>query len=359
MKNILIILVVSAILLPFSLSAQIKWDKSDYRKVLVKAKVLERNIVLSFHSTNPDSIRLNHEVFLSKTGKRLSDEFFCLNYTPESKEAGKLIKQFNIITFPQVLLLDNSGNEIDRVIHYNSAGNLVKTILDFSMRKGDINSLEKHLASNPKDIKALYLAGEKYAYRGVESKANNYLGKVVELDPKNSKGYSDKALFTLAKYLYLINLKNYSRTLSLYLELENLFSSSPYAKRADLERANVYMVQKKKKQAFSSLQSYILKNKSDKSAKPHLEYAKFSKEYDFHINEGLEIAKEGVTLNPKADELYDTMAELYSNQKEFDKAVNAIRKAIEITLSDPHYKNQLNKFLKEKEKVKTKKQISS
>jgi tetratricopeptide (TPR) repeat protein len=343
MKKFLLLL--SVMMLPGSVSAQIVWEKGSLRDAINKAKVYNRKIFLDFYTTWCSTcMQLDKEVFQREIGASLSKEFVCLRMDAEAGEGKEFAAKFNVISYPTVILLDREGMEIDRILNYDDPSNFMKLVFDYAEGKGVIASIEEKLATDNKNIHLLFSAGEKYAFRGEEIKANRYLGRVVELDAKNSKGYSDRALYTLGKFLYLRGQKNYNKAILTFNELDNQFPESPLAKQTDLDRAKAFLAMKKEKDAFTSLQNYLLKNKSDTKAKAYNSYAWFCYQNEFHVDDGIKVAQEGVAVNPKADFLYDTLASLYMLKGETDRAISAIRKAIETNPKEQYYKDQLVKF---------------
>lgn len=355
MKRILFTFFVMCFLLSTTASAKIKWADEPLRDVLVRAKVLEKPVMIELYATWCSTcIKLEDEVFKKDAGEKLSDRMLCLQYDAEKGKGLELAKKYNVISYPTVIILDKDGNEIDRILDYEKPSSFIKKALNYASRQGAISSIEDHLKEKPKDIEMLFKAGEKYAFRGNERKANEYLGKLIEIDPRNKKGYSDKALYTLAAYLYIRGQKNYDKAMPLLNELENQYPDSPYAKKADLERAKVYLKTNEKKKALNSLNNYLVKNRSTTSGKPQNAYAWFCFKNNFHMKEGLEVAKKGIELNPRSSSLYDTLAGLHSALGQHDKAVSAIRKALELEPGDTYYEKQLEKFKEKRDKSRKK-----
>ncbi len=348
----LLTLVLFLVLPVNTLCAKTKWSEMSLRDVVTEARVLERNILLEFYADwYPDCSKIDKEVFSSKDGKKLSDEMYCLKYNAEKGAGIELSKKYNIISYPTVIILDKNGDETDRILDYENKSEFIDKVFDYSKGKGILTELDARIRKNPKDISTLFEAGQRYAFKGNEKMASQYLNKVVELDPKNKKGYSDKALYALGKYLYSRSLKNYGKALPLLAELENNFPESSYSRRTDLERAKIYLEMKKEKQVLNALNNYILKNKSDLSGKPQNAFGWFCYRNQFKIEQGLKTAKEGSRINPKSHSIFNTLAELYSALGQNEKALNAARKALQLNSKSAHYKKQLKKFKNKLESV--------
>jgi len=61
-----------------------------------------------------------------------------------------------------------------------------------------LEDLEKRFEADPKDAEMAFRLAEKYEGRRMYEEAHTYYNKVVDLDPKDEKGNSDDALFSLA-----------------------------------------------------------------------------------------------------------------------------------------------------------------
>ncbi len=115
----------------------------------------------------------------------------------EAKEDTIVGLRYRIAGFPTVILMNSSGEEIDRIYGYLPPEEFVSTIQDYLQGKNTLEDFKKRFEAQPDGELAFRLA-DKYEGRRMYEEARVYYNKVVDLDPENEKGNSDDALFNLA-----------------------------------------------------------------------------------------------------------------------------------------------------------------
>jgi thioredoxin-related protein len=116
----------------------------------------------------------------------------------EAKKDTILKERYKIAGFPTVMLLNSSGEEIDRIYGFLPPEEFVTTIQDYLQGKNTLEDLERRFEADPKDVELAFQLAEKYEGRRMYEEAGSYYSKVVDLDPEDEKGNSDDALFSLA-----------------------------------------------------------------------------------------------------------------------------------------------------------------
>jgi len=116
----------------------------------------------------------------------------------EAKEDTSLRNQYNIAGFPTIILMNSSGEEIDRIYGYVPPEEFVTTIQDYLKGKNTLDDLKKRFEANPEDAELAFRLAEKFEGRRMYDQARSYYTKVVDLDPENQQGNSDDALFNIA-----------------------------------------------------------------------------------------------------------------------------------------------------------------
>jgi tetratricopeptide (TPR) repeat protein len=116
----------------------------------------------------------------------------------EGKKDSVTRERFQIAGFPTVILMNSSGEEIDRIYGYAPPEEFVSTIQDYLQGKNTLDDLEKRFEADPEDAELAYRLAEKYEGRRMYEEAGSFFTKVVDLDPEDEKGNSDDALFNLA-----------------------------------------------------------------------------------------------------------------------------------------------------------------
>lgn len=116
----------------------------------------------------------------------------------EGKKDTVTRERYKIAGFPTVILMNSSGEEIDRIFGYLPPEKFVSTIQDYLQGKNTLVDLEKRFEADPKDAELAFRLAEMYEGRRMYEEANSHYSKVVDLDPEDEKGNSDDALFGLA-----------------------------------------------------------------------------------------------------------------------------------------------------------------
>jgi tetratricopeptide (TPR) repeat protein len=107
-------------------------------------------------------------------------------------------QRYRIAGFPTVILMNSSGEEIDRIYGYAPPEEFVTTIRDYLQGKNTLEDLEARFGADPEDAQLAYQLAEKYEARRMYEEAADHYRKVMDLDPTDKKGNSDDALFSLA-----------------------------------------------------------------------------------------------------------------------------------------------------------------
>ena len=107
-------------------------------------------------------------------------------------------ERYEIAGFPTVILMNSSGEEIDRIFGFLPPKEFVSTIQDYLQEKNTLEDLKRRFEADPKDALLAFQLADKYEGRRMYEEASSYYTKVVDLDPNDEKGNSDDALFNLA-----------------------------------------------------------------------------------------------------------------------------------------------------------------
>ena len=116
----------------------------------------------------------------------------------EGKKDTLIREHYQIAGFPTVVLMNSSGEEIDRIYGYAPPQEFATTIRDYLQGKNTLEDLEARFEADPEDAELAYRLAEKYEGRRMYEQAASHYRKVVDLDPMDKKGNSDDALMGLA-----------------------------------------------------------------------------------------------------------------------------------------------------------------
>jgi tetratricopeptide (TPR) repeat protein len=181
------------------------------------------------------------------------------------KEDSVLRKQYHVLAFPTLVMLDKDGKEIDRVVGYSEPDEFLKTIKDYSQGIGTLADLLKQAESNPDRVLAFEIA-EKYKYRGGSDEAAVWYQKVIDGgDPRDSlSGESRIALADMHR-----RAKQYDLALEEFQGIMKDFEGTGFAEDAEIWLAIVYKQKGDTAQAIKTYEGFL-------THYPESEYAEFA-----------------------------------------------------------------------------------
>jgi thioredoxin-related protein len=135
MKNLSFITIAAAMLLG-AVSAHAGKDGwlHSYEDALAQAKAEDKHILIEFHGSDwcPPCKQLNNEVLTQDAFKSLAKSSLVLvdadfprkSELPEEQQAhnDELLKQFGVRYFPTVLIIDNEGKVLDKLVGFPEGG---------------------------------------------------------------------------------------------------------------------------------------------------------------------------------------------------------------------------------------------
>ena len=199
-----------------------------------------------------------------------------------------------------------------------------------------IGWLEKAVSQVPahresyRDLVSLYLAHDQL------SEAQSLLETVVEQWPKTMWAH-----FQLGG-LYVV-LKWPERAEEAYVQVLNI---EPQA-RAHNELGNVYYERKNYERAEEFYKKALMRNPLDDSSLNNLAWIYAIQE--IHLHEGIRLSRRALRLRPHTPSYMDTLAELYYQMGNTERAILLIRQAIALDPDNPevraHLHRQLAKFI--------------
>lgn len=205
MKNILRLSVISFLMIiVFGLKAgaeEINFEKGNFKEVLAKAKSQKKILMIDFFTDWCKwCVELDKKVYTDKDVADFANKK-QINWKIDAErgEGPELAKKYAVSGYPTIVFVDGNGNEVDRIVGYIPAKDFLKKIKEFNEGINTYGAITKTLKSNPDDIKANYLMGERIITNDNDhKKAEPFFRKVIEKDPENKEGYKLGALLYLA-----------------------------------------------------------------------------------------------------------------------------------------------------------------
>ncbi len=162
-------------------------------------------------------------------------------------------KDYNISAFPTVVLTDNQGVEIDRIVGYFEPAIFLKKLDDYQNGIGTLDDLLSRV-DTLKDRELYFEIAEKYKYRGGADEAGTWFQRVIdEGTPSDSlSGESRMALADLYR-----RAKEYDAAKDAFTRIMKDFKGTSFAEGAEIWRAIVYRQKADTAVAITAFEDFI------------------------------------------------------------------------------------------------------
>lgn len=342
MKRTLLALLLIAILISPAL-AEVEWASGPFPEILKKAKLENKHIFIDFYAVwcSPCKL-LEKTTYQDVKVMEFLNSMVSLKYDSEKGEGKELAKQFKIKAYPTLLLLDPNGTEIDRHLGYLDGENFLKVMKGYQQGIGTIGYYEAELGEQPEDLAILFKLGEKYTNIFIEDKAVLHLSKIIELDPENAGGYTDKAYFNLGDLYY--GGKKYDRAAANFQTVIDNYPQSEQLDKAYQMLARVYEKTGDQDKCIATYKAFVKKKPNDPKALNA--FAWFCASRKIAMDEAIPFAERAVDLSDGDPGYMDTLAELYFAKGDFAKALELEEAASAKDPEDVYLKDQIIKYLK-------------
>src|SRR2546425_6073217 len=171
--------VVSAIVLGLAVTtipatpSTITWER-DYAKAIERARA-EKKLIIADMFTDWCALckQMDAQTFAEpRLIQKMAKNYVWLKLNTETEEDGiRLQKEFAILTYPTILVLDNQGEEADRVDRFLAASQFTETIESFVSSPDSLASLRKAVQEQPNSVSARYALAERLLNRNNYAKA--------------------------------------------------------------------------------------------------------------------------------------------------------------------------------------------
>lgn len=164
-----------------------------------------------------------------------------------------LAKHYHVSGYPTIVLTDQTGKEIDRIVGYLATEPFLKTLTDYKNGIGTLDDLLNQ--AKTKEDRALYFEiADKYKYRGGSVEAESWYTKVISAgEPKDT--LTAKSRLAIAD-MYRRS-KDYDKSISLFSAIAADFKQGPAAEEADIMTAVAYRQKGDTTMAISSFEKFM------------------------------------------------------------------------------------------------------
>jgi thioredoxin-related protein len=193
----------------------INWQP-NFETALKKAGETKKNIIVDFYTKWCKWCkRLADSTFTDPTFIKWSEKFVMLKV--DAEEDSLLAKKHGAKSFPNVILLNSQGKEIDRIAGYAPTVDFIKAMDGYLKGEGTLNSLLAQFKKDTTNIELIYQIADKYEGKAKFDSAVVFYKKIITLKPE-----SDSAHFQVA---YLLSRGGYYE--DAIAEFNNLIKKFP------------------------------------------------------------------------------------------------------------------------------------
>jgi len=239
--------------------SSITWER-DYENAIERARA-EKKLIIADMFTDWCVLckQMDAQTFAEpELIKEMAEEYIWLKLNTETEEDGiRLQKEFAILTYPTILVLDSEGEEVDRVGRFLTSPQFRETVGAFFNSPDSLASLRKAVQEQPDSVSVRYALAEKLLNQNNYAKAAPHFKKVIELDPENRAGKTDLSQYNVA--LSLASEQKFEEALAQLDLLETRFPESGAVADVAVLRGQILHCCNKLDEAQAVLKEYMNK----------------------------------------------------------------------------------------------------
>jgi len=248
-----------------------------------------------------------------------------------------------MIGYPTVILFTPEGEEIDRKIGFGGdAEGFVNDLKDWTQGVNTLKNLLSDAEQHPEDVTVLHSLAIKYNQRYEQALAVPHYQKILELDPENAYGLHQEARF----YIAMNVLESQGDPALLEDFLSALSGAESFYMRGKQGLIRYYDREGSSDRVVGIYEELLESQPEDTGLKNAYAWYIFEERVSNKYDVAIAAARKAVELDPAADQIWDTLAQLLYINGEIEEAVGAMEKALSLSPEDSYYKGELERFLK-------------
>lgn len=248
--------------------------------------------------------------------------------------------------FPTIIVLGADGAELDRMVGFGGdAEKFVATLEEWAQNKNTIHSFISEWQKDSTDVEWNFRIAMRYVDRFQMDRAQRFFQNVIDLDPQNVAGYKNVADFNIALHQ--------ARTTGNPEKLQAVLETETDAERIRVgyfSLARVFEGRGDVQNAVSVYKTALQKMPEDAGLMNAAGWFIYEQKAAEYFDWGIEITSKAVELEPKDAGIWDTLAWLYHSNGQYQKAVDAMSKVIELEPDTEYFQQTLQKMKSDLEK---------
>lgn len=144
-----------------------------------------------------------------------------------------LAEQYTVRYYPTICILREDGTEIDRIVGYYPAPGYIQQVRDYLAGRNTLASMLEQEAAKKDSADFVYRLADKLAFHGRFDEAKERYARLPSLDPDNTTGEVDDALYSLSRMAR--REKDYEKARQLAQTILDRYAASDMMKPAFLQ----------------------------------------------------------------------------------------------------------------------------
>lgn len=278
-----------------------------------------------------------------QVGDFVNSHYISVKINGDSLEGKQLREKYHYPGYPTVILFNQKGEEIDRIIGFD--GNKDEYLKTFPLRRdtegrGTLQDYLNRLQSEPDNFDYNYQVAQKYHERGDYGAARPYIEKFIKLDSQDKFGKRTEGRYLLAYGEY--------RQRNDIQSLQNFIKSTQdkdWLGRAFSDITRYYARQNKPDKVLETYEVALKRLPDDANLMNAYAWYIFQQKIENAYAHGIAVMQTAVKLQPDADHIWDTLGQLLFAAGRTEEAIAAMQKAAELNPKEKSYEENLKQYL--------------
>ncbi len=275
-----------------------------------------------------------------QVGDFVNSRYISVKINGDSLEGKQLREKYHYPGYPTVILFNQHGEEIDRIIGFNgNKDEYLKTLIAYTEGRGTLRDYLNRLQNEPNNFDNNYQIAQKYHERGDYGAARPYIEKFLKLDSQDEFGKKTEGRYLLAYGEY--------RQHSDIQPLQNFIKSTrdkDWLGRAFNDITRYYARQNKPDKVLETYELALKRLPDDANLMNAYAWYIFQQKIENAYARGIAVAQTAVKLQPDADHIWDTLGQLLFAAGRTEEAIAAMQKAADLNPKEKSYEENLTKY---------------
>jgi thioredoxin-like negative regulator of GroEL len=293
---------------------------------------------------------LDARVFPTQEFQAFASSIVSIKVDAMEPEGQPVAKRYRVDSYPTMIVCKPDGTEIERFFGFSEAPEFIATIRNYIEGRNTASWFMQEAHRNPSDMALAFTAGEALAIRERGSEAVPFLKAVIADPGPDPQSNKPRAMLLLARTVYLDQMKDHAGAVPVLEDLSRLYPDTYFGVEATYDIARIYVEQRQPDKARDVLVNRI--TLTGKDPIEHYRFASFCLMHSFMLPEAAAVLDEGIKARPDAAFLWKTLADVRFRQQQYDSAVEAMAKAVELEPATEAYVSLLATYRNVAEKMK-------